>query len=98
MDDILLASMIATSAKPGDWRLIDDALRADPYGLVIRKDDAGFKAVVDRTLVGLMKGGEFQKLYDKWFTSPIPPKNTNLNFPMSAALKSAVTNPNDKGI
>ncbi len=98
MDDILLASMIATSAKPGDWRLIDDALRADPYGLVIRKDDAGFKAVVDRTLVGLMKGGEFQKLYDKWFTSPIPPKNINLNFPMSAALKSAVTNPNDKGI
>ena len=62
MDDILLASMIAASAAPRDWRLIDDALRDDPYGLVLRKDDPAFKALVDDTLTGLMRSGAFARL------------------------------------
>ena len=98
MDDILLASLIASSAQPSDWRIIEEDLRTEPYGLIMRKDDPTFKAVVDRTLVGLMRSGEFEKLYAKWFMSPIPPRNLNLNFPMTAALKEAVTNPSDKGV
>jgi glutamate/aspartate transport system substrate-binding protein len=98
MDDILLASLIASSAQPGDWRIIEDDLRTEPYGLIMRKDDPTFKALVDRTLVGLMRNGEFEKLYAKWFMSPIPPRNLNLNFPMTAPLKDAVANPNDKGV
>jgi glutamate/aspartate transport system substrate-binding protein len=98
MDDILLASMVANSAKPADFKIIDDALRVEPYGLVMRKDDPQFKAAVDRTLANLVKSGEYQKLYAKWFESPIPPKNVNLNFPMTKALKDALASPNDKGI
>ena len=98
MDDVLLASLIASSAKPEDWRIIDDSLRDEPYGLIVRKDDPDFKALVDRTLVALMKKGEFQRLYARWFNSPIPPKNINLDFPMSGPLKEAVANPNDKGV
>jgi glutamate/aspartate transport system substrate-binding protein len=98
MDDILLAGMIANSTNPGNWRIIDDSLRTEPYGLIIRKDDPQFKALVDRTLVAMMKSGEFQTLYTKWFTSPIPPKNINLNFPMTPPLKEALANPNDKGV
>jgi glutamate/aspartate transport system substrate-binding protein len=98
MDDILLASLIAGSPNPADWRIIDDSLRTEPYGLIIRKGDPEFKALVDRTLVAMMKNNEFQDLYTKWFTRPIPPKNVNLNFPMTAPLKDAVANPNDKGV
>jgi glutamate/aspartate transport system substrate-binding protein len=98
MDDILLASLVANSTSPGNWRIIDDALRVEPYGLIMRKDDPEFKALVDRTLVALMKSGEFRQLYDKWFMSPIPPKNVNLNFPMTVPLKDAVANPNDRGV
>ncbi|WP_137921372.1 amino acid ABC transporter substrate-binding protein [Hydrogenophaga sp. 2FB] len=98
MDDILLASLVANSAKPADFKLIDEALRVEPYGLVMRKDDPTFKAAVDRTLASLVKSGEYQKLYAKWFESNIPPKNVNLNFPMTQALKNALANPNDKGI
>jgi glutamate/aspartate transport system substrate-binding protein len=98
MDDILLASMVANSAKPDDYVLLDEALRVEPYGLMFRKDDPQFKALVDRTLASLVKSGELQNLYAKWFMSPIPPKNVNLNFPMTQALKDALANPSDKGI
>ncbi len=98
MDDILLAGLVASSQNPGSWRIIDDSLRTEPYGLTLRKDDPQFTALVDRTLVALMKSGEFQSLYAKWFTSPIPPKNVNLNFPMTQPLKDAIASPNDRGV
>jgi len=98
MDDILLAGLIAGSANPADWRIIDDSLRTEPYGLIIRKGDPEFKALVDRTLGAMMTNNEFAELYAKWFTRPIPPRNVNLNFPMTAPLKDAVANPNDKGV
>jgi glutamate/aspartate transport system substrate-binding protein len=98
MDDILLASLVANSTTPGSFRLIDDALRVEPYGLILRKDDPQFKQLVDRTIVGMMRSGEFQRLYDKWFMSPIPPRNVNLNFPMTQPLKDALANPNDRGV
>jgi glutamate/aspartate transport system substrate-binding protein len=98
MDDILLASLIANSPNPENWRIIDDSLRTEPYGLIIRKDDPEFKALVDKTLVAMMKNNQFQDLYAKWFMSPIPPKNVHLKFPMTAPLKEVVANPNDKGV
>ena len=64
----------------------------------MRKDDPQFKALVDRTLGALIKSGEFETLYAKWFMSPIPPKNVNLNFPMTPPLKDALANPNDRGV
>lgn len=98
MDDILLASLVASSTNPGNWRIIDEPLRVEPYGLILRKDDPQFKALVDRTLADLHRSGEFARLYGKWFTSPIPPKGLNLNFPMSSALKEALDKPNDRGV
>jgi len=98
MDDILLAGLVANSQAPDSWRIIDDSLRTEPYGLIIRKGDPEFKALVDKTLVATMRSGQFAELYAKWFTNPIPPKNVNLNFPMPAPLKDAVANPNDKGV
>ncbi|WLB52130.1 transporter substrate-binding domain-containing protein [Bradyrhizobium sp. 521_C7_N1_3] len=98
MDDILLAGLIASSQTPDNWRIIDDSLRTEPYGLIIRKGDPDFKALVDKTLGAMMKNGQFAELYAKWFTKPIPPKNVNLNFPMPAPLKDAVANPNDRGV
>ena len=97
MDDILLASLVANSPKPGAWRIIDDSLRTEPYGLIIRKDDPEFKALVDKTLNAMMKSNQFGELYAKWFMGPIPPKNINLNFPMTQPLKDAIASPNDKG-
>ena len=99
MDDILLAGQIANSEKPGDYMiLVAESLRTEPYSMMLRKDDPQFKALVDKTIGGVMKSGEINQIYAKWFTSPIPPKGTNMNFPATPALKEAFANPNDKGV
>mgnify|MGYP003336218918 CR=1 FL=1 len=54
------------------------------------------KKVVDDTIRAMMKSGELAKVYAKWFTSPIPPKNVSVNLPMGSTLKGLFANPNDK--
>ena len=99
MDDILLAGQIANSEKPGDYMILTgESLRTEPYSMMLRKDDPQFKALVDKTVGGVMKSGEIDKIYAKWFTSPIPPKGINMNFPETPAIKDAFKNPNDKGV
>jgi glutamate/aspartate transport system substrate-binding protein len=97
MDDILLASLAASSKAPGDYMISTDALSVEPYGLIERKGDPAFKKVVDGAIVNLMKSGEINKIYAKWFTSPIPPKGINLNVPMSPQLAAVIANPTDSG-
>ncbi|MDH4396667.1 MAG: transporter substrate-binding domain-containing protein [Limnobacter sp.] len=98
MDDILIAGLVANSEKPSDYMFLPEVLRTEPYGIMIRKDDPEFKAAVDEVLNGLMKSGEINKMYAKWFNSSIPPKNINLNFPMSPELKEAIAKPNSVGV
>jgi glutamate/aspartate transport system substrate-binding protein len=98
MDDILLAGQIANSKNPGDYKIIQESLRQEPYSMMLRKDDPQFKKLVDDTIGKVMKSGEIEKIYFKWFQSPIPPKGINLNFPMTPAIREAFKNPNDKGV
>ena len=98
MDDILLAGQIANSRSPSDYRIIPESLRQEPYSMMLRKDDPQFKALVDKTIGGVMTSGEIDRIYAKWFTSPIPPKGINLNFPMTPAIREAFKSPNDKGV
>ena len=98
MDDILLAGQIANSGNPGDYVILAESLRQEPYGMMLRKDDPQFKALVDKAVGAVYKSGEINQIYAKWFTSPIPPKGVNMNFPQTAPIKEAFANPNDKGV
>jgi glutamate/aspartate transport system substrate-binding protein len=96
MDDNILAGLIATAKNPGDFKIVGEVLSVEPIAIMMRKDDPGFKKAVDDTIAALVKSGEFEKLYNKWFMSPIPPRNTSVNLPMGATLKAAIANLNDK--
>ena len=98
MDDILIAGLVANSRNARDYRFLDEVLRTEPYGIMIRKDDPAFKKLVDDTLASLMKSGDVARLYARWFTSPIPPRGINLDFPISRELAEAIKSPNDRGI
>ena len=95
MDDNLLAGLIATAKTPADYAIVGEVLSVEPIAIMLRKDDPAFKKLVDDTVSGLMKSGELEKLYARWFLSPIPPKNVNLNFPMSEQLKKLIKTPGD---
>jgi glutamate/aspartate transport system substrate-binding protein len=97
MDDILLYDRVANSKNPSEWVISADALSVEPYGIMMRKDDAAFKKVVNGAINNLYKSGEINKIYEKWFLKPIPPKGINLNVPMSAVFKKVVANPTDSG-
>lgn len=99
LDDVQLAGMIASAPNPGDYKILtQESLRQEPYGIMLRKNDPAFKALVDKTVSGLMKSGAIEQLYAKWFLSPIPPRNANLNFPMTEAVREIYKNPNNKGV
>ena len=96
MDDALLYGEMAKAKKPGDWIVTGTAQSKEAYGCMVRKDDPEFKKVVDAALTKAMTSGEADKIYAKWFMSPIPPKGLNLNMPMSDEMKALYKAPNDK--
>ena len=98
MDDALLAGEMAKARRPGDWVIVGTPQSREAYGCMMRKDDPQFKKLVDDTIAKLMTSGEAEKLYKKWFESPIPPKGLNLNLPLSQDMANLFKNPNDKAL
>ncbi len=98
MDDALLYGEMAKAKRPTDWVVVGTPQSLEAYGCMMRKDDPEFKALVDSTIAGLMQSGEANKIYAKWFQSPIPPKGLNLEFPLSAEMIKLYANPNDNAL
>lgn len=98
LDDALLAGLLAVSPDVARLKLLEENFGFEPYGIVLRKDDPEFKQLVDDSLRAMMKSGEVERLYTKWFLSPIPPNQVNLQIPMSSMLRELLANPNDTGI
>ncbi len=96
MDDALLYGEIAKAKRPAEWTVVGTAQSKEAYGCMLRKNDAPFKKVVDAALAKLMTSGEAEKIYNKWFLNPIPPKGLNLEMPLSADMKALYKAPNDK--
>ena len=95
MDDILLAGLVANSRYADDWVISEKAYTIEPYGIILPRNDPEFKAVVDAAVKALMQDGRLDALYKKWFLQPIPPRNINLNWPMTPELQRVIQNPTD---
>ncbi|ABF07228.1 glutamate/aspartate ABC transporter substrate-binding protein [Cupriavidus metallidurans] len=96
MDDVLLSGSRTLAPNPNDWVVVGTPQSFEAYGFMMRKDDPGFKQVVDATTTGLMRSGEINTLYTKWFLKPVPPKNLSFDLPQSEQIKKAYANPNDE--
>ena len=89
-DNILLQGLITASPHPEKYRLIKQVFSIEPYSVMTRLEDTKLQTVVNKVIIRTMQDGSFNKLYDKWFMQPIPPKGSNLNIPMSRALRDVV--------
>ena len=96
MDGSILAKNIATSKNPQDFKIVGEVLSVEPIGIMMRKDDPAFKKAVDDSIKAMIKSGEMNKLWDKWFLQPIPPAGAKIGLQLNEATKQAWANPNDK--
>lgn len=96
MDDILLFGLLGNAKTPSEWEVVGDSLQVEPYACMLRKDDPEFQKLVNGVISGLVKSGEFEKMYTKWFMTAIPPKNQNLNLSMSKELRDNLRALSDK--
>ncbi|PKD82022.1 transporter substrate-binding domain-containing protein [Acinetobacter radioresistens] len=96
MDDILLAGEKSKAKEPDKWVIVGTPPIQEVYGCMLRKGDKEFKQVVDDAIKATYASGEINDMYKKWFQQPIPPKNINLNFPMSEQVKALISNPHDR--
>src|SRR5262249_24571699 len=85
-DDVLLYGFIATDKTARDMKVVGDFLSYDPYGLVFRRNDPAFAAVVERAFPRMASGRRLAELYNKWFMRRLPTGET-LNLPMSPQLE-----------
>lgn len=96
MDGSILAGNIANAKNPGDFRIVGEVLSVEPIAIMMRKDDPNFKKAVDDSIKKMMADGSLAKLWNKWFESPIPPRNVKVGLALSESTKNAWANPNDK--
>jgi glutamate/aspartate transport system substrate-binding protein len=85
-DDVLLYGLVATTQSSDQYHVVGDYLSYDPYGLMYRKNDPDFAAVVDRTFSRLARSRELVQLYNKWFQKRLP-TGQRLDLPMSPQLE-----------
>jgi ABC-type amino acid transport substrate-binding protein len=95
MDDVQLYGLIAESPNPAQFKVVGKFLTIEPLAIMMSKDDAAFKKVVDEEMRRMIRSGEAEKIYNRWFMSPIPPKNVSMNLPMSYLLRDSWKYPSD---
>ncbi|HEY4801744.1 MAG TPA: glutamate/aspartate ABC transporter substrate-binding protein [Paraburkholderia sp.] len=96
MDDVLLAGTRSLTEKPAEWVIVGTPQSSEAYGFMMRNGDPEFRQLVNDTMAALMKSGEMNAIYTKWFESPVPPKGVNFQFPMSEQLRALYAAPNDR--
>jgi ABC-type amino acid transport substrate-binding protein len=65
-DRMLLAQLKDADAKGADLAFLDNDFSFEPYALVLPRNDADFRLVVNRTLTELYKSGGIDPIFIRW--------------------------------
>jgi ABC-type amino acid transport substrate-binding protein len=66
-DQVVLIGQIVNSGDPESYVLSEDIFSFEPYGLSLRRNDADFRLLANRSLAQIYRSGQFKKLFNKWF-------------------------------
>lgn len=65
-DRSVLAALALSSKDPKRFALSRHSFSYEPYGLMVRRNDAAFRLVVNRALADLYRSGRIAAIYDRW--------------------------------
>jgi len=65
-DQIVLIGQILEARNPKQYSLMDSIFSYEPYGFVVRRNDADFRLVVNRSLSQLYRSGQQGDVFYKW--------------------------------
>ncbi|MGE5305143.1 MAG: amino acid ABC transporter substrate-binding protein [Alphaproteobacteria bacterium] len=63
----ILIGLAVTSKDPSHFALPSILFSYEPYGFMMRRNDAAFRLVVNRSLAGLYRSGDIAAIYERWF-------------------------------
>ena len=66
-DQVVLIGQIVNSGDPESYVLSEDIFSFEPYGLSLRRNDADFRLLANRSLSQIYRTGQFKTLFNKWF-------------------------------
>jgi len=63
----ILIGLAVTAKDPKGFGLANVIFSYEPYGLMLRRNDAVFRLAVNRALAGLYRSGGIAPIYERWF-------------------------------
>jgi ABC-type amino acid transport substrate-binding protein len=63
----ILIGLAVTSKDPTRFALPAILFSYEPYGFMVRRNDAAFRLAVNRALAGLYRSGGIAPIYERWF-------------------------------
>ena len=63
----ILIGLAVTSKDPSAFALPAILFSYEPYGFMVRRNDAAFRLAVNRALAALYRAGGIVEIYDRWF-------------------------------
>ncbi|WP_407947759.1 transporter substrate-binding domain-containing protein [Paraburkholderia solitsugae] len=98
MDEPIVYGFKSTDAHPEDFVVTGTPLGYEVYACMFRKGDEPFRTLVNGVIAHGQTAGDAERLYNQWFTQPIPPHGINLNFPLSEQNRTLFAHPNDRAL
>jgi ABC-type amino acid transport substrate-binding protein len=75
-DRVILIGLLLKTGQLDKFGVAEEQFSYEPYGFMVRRNDADFRLVANRTLAGLYRSGEVLKIFQRWFGKlgdPSPP-------------------------
>ena len=88
--DVTLESLRSQAADPSRFVVSKESLSVEPNCIMLRRDDAELKKLINNAVRSLLASSEFNPMYDKWF------KSGGLNITASHMLRDSVNRPSDE--
>lgn len=89
-DETILKGLIGQSGI-SDIVMLPDRIGEEPYGFMIRLEEAEFNTHIDEALSNIMQSAQFEEIYARWFSEMIPGPGFSLNMPLTREALAKLT-------